>query len=65
MHIAVDEKHQVIAATMTTLHEGDSSQVPALLDQRDPKFEVFLGIGAYDREPTYRAVLERNPAAGA
>ena len=63
LHIAVDEKHQVIAATMTTLHEGDSSQVPELLDQRGPGFEAFLGDGAYDGEPTYRTVLERNPAA--
>ena len=26
-------------------------------------FEKSLGDGAYDGEPTYRAVLERNPAA--
>ena len=65
LHIAVDEKHQVIAATMTTLHEGDSSQVPDLLDQRGPGFEAFLGDGAYDGEPTYRAVLERNSDARA
>jgi len=63
LHVAVDEKHQVIAATMTTLHEGDGSHVPDLLDQRGPGFETFLGDGAYDGEPTYRAVLERNPAA--
>ena len=63
LHIALDEKHQLIAATMTTIHEGDSSQVPDLLDQRGPGFEAFLGDGAYDGEPTYRVVLERNPAA--
>ena len=63
LHIAVDEKHKMVAATMTTLHEGDSSQVPELLDQRGPGLEAFLGDGAYDGEPTYRAVLERNPGA--
>ena len=54
LHIAVDERHQVVAATMTTLNEGDCSQVPALLDQRGSDFEKFLGDGACDGEPTYR-----------
>ena len=63
LHLAVDEKHQVIAATLTTFRESDESQVPVLLDQLEAPFETFMADGAYDGKPTYEAIEKVNPQA--
>ncbi len=63
MHIAVDEKHQFIASTLTTYHEGDPGQVPILLDQLENPFSTFMADGAYDSPVIYQKLQSVNPEA--
>ena len=63
LHLGVDEKHQIITATLTTHHESDESQVPPLLDQLEAPFDTFVADGAYDGKPTYEAIEHVNPHA--
>ena len=46
-HIAIDEKGEIIASTMTTLHEGDDSQVEPLLDQIGAPVDEIIADGGY------------------
>jgi len=63
LHLAVDEKHQLIACELTTPEVGDPTAVPDLLAQVPPDFESFLGDGAYDGDPVYQAVAAKQPDA--
>jgi hypothetical protein len=63
LHLAVDEKHQILACELTTPEVGDPTAVPDLLAQINTPFEVFMGDGAYDGEPVSRAVLAKQPSA--
>jgi len=63
LHIAVDEKHQIVACELTTPEVGDPTAVPDLLDQIETPFETFMGDGAYDGEPVAQAALNRQPDA--
>ena len=62
LHIAIDEKHQIIACELTDNTEGDPTVVPELLSQLDT-FEKFIADGAYDGMPTYDAVLSKQAEA--
>jgi len=46
LHLAVDEKHQILACELTTPEAGDSTAVHGMLDQIDTPFEAFMGDGA-------------------
>jgi DDE family transposase len=63
LHIAVDEKHQIVACELTTPEVGDPTAVPELLDQLETPFETFMGDGAYDGDPVAQAVLDHQPDA--
>src|SRR5215216_6021275 len=54
--------HVVIDATGLKVYgEGDASQVGPLLDQIPGPLGSVIADGAYDGEPVYRAVAERQP----
>jgi len=61
LHLAVDEKHQIIACELTTNSEGDPPVVPDLLSQVEHDFDKFLGDGAYDSETIYEAIEGKQP----
>jgi len=63
LHLAVDEKHQIIACKLTTNDEGDPTTAPDLLAQCDHDFDKFLGDGAYDSEELYKAIASQQPQA--
>ncbi len=62
MHLAVDpDSGEILASELTTNEEGDASQVGALLAQIPGPLGSVTADGAYDGEPVYRAVSERQP----
>src|SRR3712207_6815926 len=62
LHLAVDPNNgEVLASELTTSEEGDASQVSPLLEQITSPIASVIADGAYDGEPTYRAVAERQP----
>jgi Transposase DDE domain len=67
LHLAVDpDSGEILACELATNEESDASQVGPLLEQiSGPLGSVTLGSvtadGAYDGEPVYRAVAERQP----
>jgi len=63
LHLAVDEKHQIVACELTTPEVGDPTAVPDMLAQIDTPFEVFIGDGAYNGDPVSQAVLDKQPDA--
>ena len=63
LHLAVDEKHQMIAVELTTPETGDPSTVSDLLSQIDTDFDTFIADGAYDADPVYKAVLDKQENA--
>ena len=63
LHLAVDEKHQLIACELTTTEVGDPTAVPDLLAQVPSGFDAFIADGAYDGDPVYQAVLAKQPDA--
>jgi hypothetical protein len=62
LHIAIDEKHQVLACHLTTKDVGDPSALPVLLEQVDA-FDTFIADGAYDTEPSYQQIKQQSPDA--
>jgi hypothetical protein len=64
LHIAIDEKHQVLACHLTTKDVGDPSALPVLLDQVDA-FDIFMADGAYDTELSYQQIKQKSPDASA
>jgi hypothetical protein len=64
LHLAVDAAtNTIVAATLTTSNEGDTSQVGPLLDQTVGAIDTVMADGAYDGNPTYQTVAGRDPAA--
>src|SRR5918993_1262042 len=67
LHLAVDPgSGEILASELTTSEEGDASQVGPLLDQITAPIASVTADGAYDGEPVYHAVAERQadpPAA--
>jgi hypothetical protein len=62
LHLAVDpESGEILASKLTTTDEGDASRVSPLLDQIDRSIISVTGDGAYDGDPVYRAIAERQP----
>jgi hypothetical protein len=57
------DSNTIVAATLTTSSEGDAGQVGPLLDQTAGPIDTVMADGAYDGEPTYQTVAERDPAA--
>jgi DDE family transposase len=62
LHLAVDpDSGEILASALTTTEEGDASQVGPLLDRITGPIASVTADGAYDGEPVYRAVAERQP----
>jgi len=62
LHLAVDpESGEILASELTTTEEGDAALVGPLLDQIHGPIASVTADGAYDGEPIYRAVAERQP----
>src|ERR687896_2691406 len=62
LHLAVDPgSGEILASELTTSEEGDASQVGPLLEQIPGPIASVTADGAYDGEPVYRAVAERQP----
>src|SRR3712207_482287 len=62
LHLAVDpDSGEILASELTTTEEGDASQVGPLLAQIQGPIASVIADGAYDGEPVYRAVSERQP----
>ena len=59
---AIDEKHQIIANDLTEKSVGDTRALDVLLDQVDA-FDTFMADGAYDGDPVYARILQRQPNA--
>jgi len=51
----------ILASELTSNDEGDASQVGPLLGQLSGPIASVTADGAYDGEPTYQAVAERQP----
>jgi transposase len=64
LHLAVDpDTGEILASELTTTEDGDASQVGPLLDQISSPIASVTADGAYDGEPVYRTIAERDPAA--
>ncbi len=62
LHVAIDEKHQIIASDLTTKSVGDRTALPGLFKQLE-EFKTFIADGAYDGDDIYAQVLEKQPLA--
>jgi transposase len=64
LHLAADpDTGEILASELTTAEDGDVSQVCPLLDQISGPIASVTADGAYDGEPVYRIIAERDPAA--
>src|SRR5215218_9304363 len=62
LHLAVDPNTgEILASELTTTEEGDAALVGPLLAQITGAIASVIADGAYDGEPIYRAVAERQP----
>ncbi len=62
LHLAVNPSTgEILASELTSNEEGDASQVGPLLGQIPGSLASVTADGAYDGEPVYRAVSERQP----
>jgi hypothetical protein len=62
LHLAVDpEGGGILASELTTTEEGDAALVGPLLAQIHGPIASVTADGAYDSEPVYRTVAERQP----
>ncbi len=52
---------EILASELTTTEEGDAALVGPLLEQITGPIASVTADGAYDGEPVYRAVAERQP----
>ena len=64
LHLAIDpDSSEILASELTTNEIGDPSMVDPLLDQIPGSIASVMADGAYDGEPVYRAIAERQPQA--
>jgi Transposase DDE domain len=62
LHLAVDpDSGEILASELTSTEEGDAALVGPLLEQITGAIASVTADGAYDGEPVYRAVAERQP----
>jgi transposase len=63
LHLAVDpDTGEIVASELTSTEDGDASQVRPLLDQISGSIASVTADGAYDGDPVYRIIAERDPA---
>jgi hypothetical protein len=62
LHLAVNpDTNEILASELTSNEIGDPSMVGPLLDQVPGSLASITADGAYDGEPVYRAIAERQP----
>ncbi len=62
LHLAVNpDTNEILASELTSNEIGDPSMVSPLLDQIPGSIASVLAEGAYEGEPVYRAVAQRQP----
>src|SRR5918997_3202024 len=62
LHLAVDPTSgEILASELTTTETGDAALVGPLLEQIRGPIASVTADGAYDGDPVYRAVAERQP----
>jgi transposase len=54
---------EILASELTTTADGDASLVGPLLDQISDPIASVTADGAYDGDPVYRVIAQRDPAA--
>ena len=59
LHIAINENHYITASNLTDNSTGDPSVIDKLLEQIDDA-DTVMADGAYDGEPTYQKLNEKN-----
>ena len=60
LHLGLDlVSGEIVCSDLTTDDIGDPTALPGLLDQIDGPVEKFLADGAYDGEPTVKALTDR------
>jgi transposase len=64
LHLAIDpDTGEILASELTTTEHGDASQVGSLLDQISGPIASVTADGAYDGDPVYGIIADRDPAA--
>ena len=64
LHLAVDpDTNEILASELTTTADGDATLVGPLLDQISGPIASVTADGAYDGDPVYRVIAQRDPAA--
>ena len=64
LHLVVDpDIGEILASEMTTTENGDASQIGPLLNQISVPIASVTADRAYDDDPVYRIIAERDPAA--
>ena len=64
LHLAVDpDTGEIVASELTSTEDGDASQVGPLLDQISGPIASVTADGAYDGEPVYRIIAQRDATA--
>ena len=64
LHLAVDpDTNEILASELTTTADGDATLVGPLLDQISGPIASVTADGAYDGDPVYRIIAQRDPAA--
>jgi hypothetical protein len=62
LHLAINaDNSEILASELTTKDMGDLSMVGPLLEQIQSPLASVKADGAYDAEPVYRAIAERQP----
>src|SRR5450830_1013274 len=62
LHLAVDaDTGYIVASILTEQDVDDPSQVGPLLDQIEHEIGQVMADGAYDGEPTYETIAQRDP----
>jgi hypothetical protein len=64
LHLTVDPEYgEILTSELTTTEDGDASLVGPLLDQISGPIASVRADGAYDGEPVYRIIAQRDPTA--
>src|SRR3712207_3361782 len=64
LHLCVDATSStIVGAVLTTTEAGDASQVGPVLEQSSGPITTVLADGAYDGEPIYQTIAQRDPGA--
>ncbi len=61
LHIAINDKGEIVAKKLTRHTVGDSSCIDNLLEQVEEEIDAVFADGGYDGNPTYRKIEDSQP----